>query len=393
MRAYGIASVVTIALSVFAGCAIDGSQSERGADETTGVAQESLSTPHPGRLNIQFGITGYAGGCFKGPGICSIGSSPSPWDANATGVYGSEGVLTLSLDRESTPFDLRASGGLKIEAPIALDAKIARSLGAPGAITIQPGFYAVRSDVDGKGPIVIDVKVTPVKSDADWNSATDEISVYGGRVANPANKFDWVGRLHNKAMVYGRSVLTKGATPEAVDATTAKFIGSVGITVDTTKFFASGANKFSAELFASKAPDELLVKTGKMSPRGASYFVKILDASVNDALSGDYRANKRIEVEIMTDKTLPEQESDVLLATSSVGRYSAAYVLSTGDVEPMQAPPIVKADVSGAVGGAVSGAVGGAVVVPVVGSVPGYVVGGVLGGVGASLGEWVASWF
>lgn len=375
MRAFGIASLVTIAFSVFAGCAIDASKSGQTSDETTEVAQDSFS--RPGRLNIQFGIVGYAGGCFKGPGICSIGASPSPWDANATGVYSSTGVLTLSFTKEAVPFDLRAEGGLKIEAPIAIDDKAARTLKAPTGLEIQPGFYAVRSDVDAKGSIVVDVKVAP-------------------SCANAANPYDWVGQLHNKAMVYGRSVLTKGASPEAVDATTAKFMASEGIVVDTTKFFASGANKFSAELFASSSPADFLVKTGKMSPRGAGYYVKILDASLKNALAGDYRANKKVEVEIMADKELPEQESDVLLATASIGRYSAAYVISTGVTtgpEPMQAPPIVKADISGAVGGGVAGATSGAVVVPVVGSVPGWVAGTVLGGVGASLGEWVSSWF
>jgi len=372
MRAFGIASLVAIAFSVFAGCAIDNSQSGQTADETTEVAQDSFA--RPGRLNIQFGIIGYAGGCFKGPGICSIGNSPSPWDANANGVYnGANGVLSLSLTAASIPFDLRAEGGLKVEAPIAIDAKAARSLKAPEGLEIQPGFYAVRSDVESKTSIVVDVKVA-------------------SSFANPANPFDWVGKLHNKAMVYGRSVLPTGATPEAVDATTAKFLASEGITLDTTKFFSSGVNKFSAELFASTAPGDYLVKSGRMSPLGASYYVKILDASLKNALSGDYSANKAIEFEIMKDKELSEQESGALLATASVGRYSAAYVISTG-VDTAQAHPIVKADVSGAIGGGISGAIGGAVVVPVVGSVPGWVAGAVLGGVGASLGEWVSSWF
>lgn len=357
MRALRFASLVTLALSVFAGCAVENGQPDQTTDETK-TTEGALSRPWP--LNIQFGIIGFAGGCFRGPGICSIGTSPT-WDLyNALGTFDQKETLSLSLTAKSIPFSL--ADGLKITAPVALDGK---------NLEIQPGTYYVKSSTSTS--VVVDVRVAPV-----W--------------ANASNPHDWVGKLHNKAMAYGRGVLPTGASPDSVDATVTKFLASEGITLDTTKFFSSGVNKLAAELFASSTPGDLLVKTGKLSDRGAAYYGRILDASLNYALKGDYGTSKKIELEIMSDKSLTAQESDSLLVTASVGRYSAAYVLSSGAPEAQQ-HPIVKADVSGAIGGAVSGAIGGAVVVPVVGSVPGWIAGGVLGGVGASLGEWVSSWF
>ena len=389
-----VAAPLSIALVACGGAPVESSDIDA-LEAETAAEDQALMNSRPGSFSIQFGIMGYAGGCFKGPGVCSVGPS-TPTLANATGLYDGNGTLWLTA--KSVPADVVKAGGVTIGAPIALNTTSSISLKVPDGLALQPGFFSGKLSGLATGPMTFGIKLAPVLGTPNWATYADavEVAAYGASVANPKNRFDWVGRLHNKAMLYGRSVLTRGAAPSAVDSTTANFLSAEGVKVDTTKFFASGVSKFTAELRASTAPAEYLVRSGKMSSRGAAYYARIVDASTKNALAGDFSTSRTLEAQIAADRSLPAQESDTLLATAAIGRYSAAFVISTGllqGAEAMKANPIVKADISGGIGGGISGAVTGAVVVPVVGSVPGWVVGGVAGAAGASLGEWVSSWF
>ena len=108
---------------------------------------------------------------------------------------------------------------------------------------------------------------------------------------------------------------------------------------------------------------------------------------------------KTIEDNIQTAPLL-NNEKEILLAASSVARYSGGYWFyetsiaswNPNNIQLASMPAVVKADIAGGVGGGAAGAlIGGTVTIPVggIGAVPGWVAGAITGAVGGSVTQAV----
>lgn len=235
--------------------------------------------------------------------------------------------------------------------------------------------------------------------------------------SNSKNKYDYIGVMHNKGLdsfinnyknIYGLESNKKMSFTTLINSNTLYLGQDISI------------NQFNASLIKNNSLLTYLKSIGssnstfisafdainiKPSNEYNEYYIQMLNAV--DGINEKDEASLKTYIELMKNventiqvSTLQTNEKDMLLAISSVARYSSSYWFyktSNSNWNPNNVPhtsckTIIKWDIAGGAGGAASGAIiGGTVTIPAggIGAVPGWVAGAITGAVGGSVTEAV----
>ncbi len=130
---------------------------------------------------------------------------------------------------------------------------------------------------------------------------------------------------------------------------------------------------------------QLLKDNYGWSETGIKYVKEIFDILETSKNQKESYVNIiNLEDRILAEEALPKTERDILLATTSVSRYSMDWWTNKYN-GPLSKPNGWRADAAGAIAGGIAGAIVGGTVTVGLATVPGWVVGAFTGGISNSI--------
>lgn len=234
---------------------------------------------------------------------------------------------------------------------------------------------------------------------------------------NPLNQYDFVGQMHNIGLesfvnnyqqIVGLVENNQMNFGTLIQSNTLYLGQNVSINQFNMSLINSGTlHTYLKNIGATNSSyiDALNTIAFQPSEEFKNLYLQMLNAAdminKNDENSFSTYLNliKTIEDNIQTAPLL-NNEKEILLAASSVARYSGGYWFyetsiaswNPNNIQLASMPAVVKADIAGGVGGGAAGAlIGGTVTIPVggIGAVPGWVAGAITGAVGGSVTQAV----